>query len=964
MRHLFTAAAIALCALSLILVRPLRRLGAQSLRVSAPVQWNSQASQILIRYGVTDTATRIWHGYAETGAGGGSILALSGYHFQAEDVFSASDGGVREFTFSTRAWTPNVQQVDLSPVLPGPRPVFPNGIYLTVTGGPDAQFHIVAAPNTPGDFSFRLGDLESRKQLTFENGDIEVERVALPFALSAPAPQSKSGEADFPSIALGPGQRIAVVWQEFLGDRDRILSREWDGAHWGDTEALESDETRDVFRPSAAYDGQGQLHVIWSGQVDHNFDLYERRKTGAQWSAVERLTTAPGADLHQKVIADKAGDLWLAWQAFRDAQSDIYLKQFHGGKWGEERKVSESAANDWGPSLAAAPNGTVWIGWDTYDRGNYDVVVRSFTGNQFGAIRAITTSPRFEAHASLAADREGRLWIAFDEAEANWGKDYGYLVKTAGNPLYQSRKLHVVRLTGDVLEEPSAKLGAAFPLYLPRFLQNPQIAVAADGTVAVAALQLTHSNSVIEVWGANGIWENVVFTLDGAGWRRNQSLPESAGANDQRIALAAASDGQLWAAWAADNRDYAAARPRMQVVNAALVPYERASGDIAMQPFVERPELSQPQNVTEAADLKTVRAYRIRTDTGNLRIMRGDLHRHTSLSTDGVGDGSLWDFYRYALDAVNLDFSTVTDHQGGATSYNWWKTQKSSDMFQTRGRLQTLYAYERSVVYPNGHRNMVFTERGVPILPIDPAEMTGPDKPGTKRSSEVVLPYLRQYNGIAFRHTTATDQGTDWGDHNNTLEPMVEIYQGHRLVYEHEGGPKAPTAEKLYTQRSGYRPAGYFWNALAKGYRMGIEASSDHCSTHISYSCILVTGDSRQDLVDAMRKRHTYGATDNIVLDFRVKANGREYIQGDEVPNAGNYVMSVNAIGTGPIKRVDVIHNESYAYNLLGARKSAVRFTYTDAHPAPGENRYYVRVEQEDGNFAWSSPVWVERKGN
>jgi hypothetical protein len=27
-----------------------------------------------------------------------------------------------------------------------------------------------------------------------------------------------------------------------------------------------------------------------------------------------------------------------------------------------------------------------------------------------------------------------------------------------------------------------------------------------------------------------------------------------------------------------------------------------------------------------------------------------------------------------------------------------------------------------------------------------------------------------------------------------------------------------------------------------------------------------------------------------------------------------------------------------------------------------GENRYYVRVEQVDGNMAWSSPVWVTRK--
>ncbi|HXM45968.1 MAG TPA: hypothetical protein VN924_32335 [Bryobacteraceae bacterium] len=36
-----------------------------------------------------------------------------------------------------------------------------------------------------------------------------------------------------------------------------------------------------------------------------------------------------------------------------------------------------------------------------------------------------------------------------------------------------------------------------------------------------------------------------------------------------------------------------------------------------------------------------------------------------------------------------------------------------------------------------------------------------------------------------------------------------------------------------------------------------MEAASDHCSTHISYSCIVSTGTGRNDLVDAMRKRHS-----------------------------------------------------------------------------------------------------------
>ena len=42
--------------------------------------------------------------------------------------------------------------------------------------------------------------------------------------------------------------------------------------------------------------------------------------------------------------------------------------------------------------------------------------------------------------------------------------------------------------------------------------------------------------------------------------------------------------------------------------------------------------------------------------------------------------------------------------------------------------------------------------------------------------------------------------------------------------------------------------------------------------------------------------------------------------------------------------------------------KKDIDVEFTDADPIKGENRYYVRVEQTDGNMAWTSPVWVTYK--
>jgi hypothetical protein len=40
-------------------------------------------------------------------------------------------------------------------------------------------------------------------------------------------------------------------------------------------------------------------------------------------------------------------------------------------------------------------------------------------------------------------------------------------------------------------------------------------------------------------------------------------------------------------------------------------------------------------------------------------------------------------------------------------------------------------------------------------------------------------------------------------------------------------------------------------------------------------------------------------------------------------------------------------------------RHEVVEFRYQDTNPDPAVNYYYVRVRQEDGNMAWTSPIWV-----
>jgi hypothetical protein len=105
-----------------------------------------------------------------------------------------------------------------------------------------------------------------------------------------------------------------------------------------------------------------------------------------------------------------------------------------------------------------------------------------------------------------------------------------------------------------------------------------------------------------------------------------------------------------------------------------------------------------------------------------------------------------------------------------------------------------------------------------------------------------------------------------------------------------------------------------------------------------------------------MRKRHTYAATDNIVLDVRMGALG---IMGDEVRTA-KPELDVVVLGTGAIDRVEVLRNGDVVHTVKPGKEEA-RFHWEDGAPPKRAkaSHYYVRVVQQDGQMAWSSPIWV-----
>ena len=850
-----------------------------------------------------------------------------------------------------------------------PGPMVPVTMLVNLLAPADAT---VTIKTDRGAFSASLSDLRRGQRQTFLDGQAAVERMD-------PSVQLTGGteDEDFPAAAKSADGSIWLAYTSYTSERpvllggikpedfdsmlvptkngDRIYLRRYDGKTWDAPIAVTSGGL-DVWRPVVAVDGRGDLVVIWAQQVDHNWDLYRRTYTpgkgdeAGRWSEVVRLTDDPGTDSEAVATTDAKGTVWVAWQAWRSENYDILAMPIADGA--RPRSISSGPANDWSPTIAADRKGNVFVAWDTYERGNYDVRLRSTADN--AKTIEVASTPRFQARPSIVCDGSGRVWIAYEEGDPNWGKDYSsetpakVPVTQRGNPLYLFRTIRVKCLDTDgTLKQPPGSIADALPAGSPRGLSCPRLAV--DDSIGLWLLFRRNPNPN----GAGEAWDSFATHHDGRGWTTARHLLHSSNLIDNRPALAPIGGG-LMAIHSTDNRFSTASRSQDDLHSTWIQPDSKNNPLPTLEAIAEAAEgPDEPVHPNEAADKARLRAHRIEVGGQTLRLARGEFHRHTEFSSHRDQDGLLEDTWRYALDAADLDWMGNGDHMNGFNhEYMWWLIQKGMDLHDHGRRFVAAYTYERSAVYPNGHRNVMMPRRGIRPLPF--GDLQGTEDKGTPDTKNL-YDCLKHFGGFCSSHTSATNMGTDWRDNDGEVEPVVEIYQGHRHNYEFLGAPRSPTEA---TQIGGYQPKGFISNALAKGYRLGFQSSSDHVSTHWSYGIVLTEDNSHQAIIDAFKKRHSYAATDNILLDVR----SGDHLMGDVFETDRAPTLTIKAVGTAPIKAVHVIRDGKYAMTIEPGKESA-ELTYTDDNAKPGETHYYyVRVEQTDTNLAWASPIWITFK--
>jgi hypothetical protein len=783
---------------------------------------------------------------------------------------------------------------------------------------------------------------------------------------------------------------------------DQLLVRKYSQGEWGQPISV-TPSGRDLYRAAIAVDRLNRPWVFWSSNEKGHFNLWACAIENGKLRHPMQLTGGPGSDIDPVATSDSQGRVWVAWQGWRQGRAAIYVTVQQGDSFGPPFIVSSSSSNEWNPSIAADRKGRVTVAWDSYRNGNYDVFLRTATAPaSWSKEIPVAASARYEAYPSITYDREGRLWVAYEEGAEGWGKDFG-AYDTTGVALYQGR---AVRLRGFDSTGSPLDTKADVASVLPGF---PQEAVTSsnrqndsddwlkpDPTKIVkrkphepveyfggprnsmprllvddsGRLWLAFRNAHPIWWNPIGsVWSEYLVSYEGNQWTGPIFLANSDNLLDNRPALVSVRPGEVLIVGSSDGRRhfYLSERgaQRAAIPPAAFVP-DPYNNDLYAH-WIVSPALTSrlevkggtrvgqrprnPADVAEESALDGLRSYRVRNRYGTLRILRGEFHRHSEISGDGGDDGTLWDQFRYILDPAGMDWAGCCDHDnGGGREYSWWITQKLTDVLYSPGNFVPMFSYERSVAYPEGHRNVVFAQRGVRPLPRLPR--VDPAIPGRAPDTQMLYAYLRQFGGIAASHTSATRMGTDWRDNDPSAEPVVEIYQGDRQNYEMPGAPRAPSEQDSI---HGWRPKGFINLALEMGYKLGFQSGSDHISTHMSYCNVYVTDGSREAILDGLRKRHVYATTDNILADVR----SGDFMMGDVLSTATLPELRIKLVGTAPFVRVHVIKDNKYVYSS-GPRNTRVEFSWRDVSAQPGKTSfYYVRGEQEDGQIVWASPMWI-----
>jgi Protein of unknown function (DUF3604) len=334
------------------------------------------------------------------------------------------------------------------------------------------------------------------------------------------------------------------------------------------------------------------------------------------------------------------------------------------------------------------------------------------------------------------------------------------------------------------------------------------------------------------------------------------------------------------------------------------------------------------------------------------RVLWGDLHGHSQIS-DGTGTPD--DYFAYARDVAALDVIALTDHDHWGMRFlddspALWKTiEDAARRFDDPGRFVALVGYEWTS-WLHGHRHVLYFEGEAAVLSsLDPRY----------ENPALLWEALEGRSAVTIAHHSAGGPvSTNW-----EFIPPPELEPVTEVVSVHGSSEASDTPGKIYSPV----PGNFVRDALDRGLRFGFIGSGDSHDGHPGLAhlaspsgglaAIFSEDRTRSGALEALRARRTY-ATNGPRIWLRTWLD--EHEMGALIPpsDAAGHELRFVVAAPAPVDRVDVVRSGEIVNVVRGGGRRELGETLVLPPLRRGEY-VYVRVVQEDGGAAWSSPIYV-----
>ena len=788
-------------------------------------------------------------------------------------------------------------------------------------------------------FSSQFLPLRLFPQLHFGNGtdsillcDTQVLKVSEDFI------PYKGIKNEYPCCAKGLNDLLWICWTRETEQGEEICLRSFLNKNFGNIKLL-SQRQNFAFQPEILFSNNSGF-VTWAAfKSIGNCDIWTRNFNDKGTGELIRVSSGNTISWKPAITRDSSGNIWFVWEEKIGNHFGIKARIIKNNILSDIITVSKcNECDSCRPAIIASRSGNVWIAYDKFDGlGNINVILQRFdnTGKSKSDEIAVTQAVGLDVAPALTIDGDGLLWIAWHSNRWEGGQcdipRWFHLIafKEDKNELNRDSFYEPIN---EPLGKSNEKSGTV------QSFEFIQLHCTRDGKVCITG-RASH-NFFLQYYKGRS-W-SPIYRLPKDGW----------GGRGQYLKVIEDREGDLWTIRRDLNNNIlqkiSLSNCRLENVkmNKSLSTpvLKRRKKDIGISNEIDFPIPNAPEKIR-------FEQYK------DFNFYFGDIHGHSWMS-DGVGD--IDEYYITRRDYYKLDFASLTDHDtfvGNRILPSEWEQMKEmATHFNDSHRFVTIFGQEWTTArYPKafGHKNIYHMDDSLPLY-----DHTDEANNHTKK----LFKKIKNIGAIAIPHHIGWT-GVDWENHDPVAQPLVEIISVHG-AFEFMGNKPIP-------HRGGKKDC-FVQDGLARGLRFGIVGGSDSHGliwhhrvcykrdpNRAGWTCVLAEELTRNSVFNALKERRCY-ATSGIWARIVFEING--HIMGDEFQTYELPQINVDIIAESELKWIEVIRNNSTIYQY-GGKGYHSRFTLEDIDAPKGKTSYYyIRLTCEDGNMAWTSPIWVNIK--